>query len=571
MLAWRRLGDHGGMGLGMRRTCAFAIVTLSVAAVLVSAPQRWAAPGATAGPSWATATTPYAPSPLGEPGIPGEAPVTSVSGADEAWHNQDVTLAFSAQVPSGAVTAIQVRVDGGEVLESPGAACELVVAAPADHTGDGLRLVEFRAVDGDGDVEEWQSVTVKIDTRRPSADLLHAVGVMRTGTARIDFRVDDESPGAGAADVTIVLSTRSGRTVKTLRLKGQSAGADLAVRFRCDLPCGYYRIDMRARDLAGNPATPVAHTRLQVIRWMKLGSFGAAAISVGQRVDTRGSPVSRVDNLPHDKYGVRMYLSGGRLWNYPGGQARYGLQNLNTYRLTGDKFYFRRAAAQAQRLIDTHISVNGAWFYPLRFLRYRHSPVKNGEPMKPPWFGGMAQGGALSLMVRMYEITGEARYRTAAKATLSSFLHFGPSTAPWVVNLDSMNRLWIQEWPRLPLDYTYNGHMIALFGLHDYYSLTKDTLALVLFRAAASAALDYAPKFRRPGGISRYCLLHGTPNEKYHGVHITCLRHLANYTGEDAFRRWADVYLEDYSGSSGLQARQGEVDLLDLLSDQQSP
>ena len=252
-----------------------------------------------------------------------------------------------------------------------------------------------------------------------------------------------------------------------------------------------------------------------------------------------------------------MYVSGGRLWNYPGGQARYGLQNLNTYRITEDVFYLHRAAAQAQRLLATHISVNGAWFYPLRFSRYRHSKVNNGELMKPPWYGGMAQGGALSLMVRMYEVTGEARYLAAAKATLNSFLRMGPATGPWVVNLDGAQRLWIQEWPRLPLDYTYNGHMIATYGLHDYYSLTGDTLALLLFRAAASAALDYAPKFRRPGSISRYCLLHGTPNEKYHGVHISCLRHLAVsgrystsaasalavYSGEEAFRRWSEIYL----------------------------
>ena len=48
---------------------------------------------------------------------------------------------------------------------------------------------------------------------------------MLTCTARVDFRVDDKTPGAGAADVTIVFSTRAGRTVKTLRLKHQATGA----------------------------------------------------------------------------------------------------------------------------------------------------------------------------------------------------------------------------------------------------------------------------------------------------------------------------------------------------------
>jgi len=551
-----------------------AIVGLAFAFSLAALQQPyWAAPGAAESPSTAGPSFAFASALAGAPGIVGEAPVTTVAGADERWHNHDVALAFSAQVASGSVTAIQVRLDGGEVRETPGAACELKVAALADHSGDGPHLVEFRAVDEDGDVEEWKSVTVKIDTRRPSANLPHAVGVMQTCTARIDFRVDDEAPGAAAADITIVISTWDGRTVKTLRLKDQRTGTDLTARFPCDLPRGFYRVRLSARDAAGNPATSVGHTRLVVTRWMRLHSFGARMVGLGQLVYTTATPIPRVDSLPHDRHGVRMYLSGGRLYNYPGGQARYGLQNLNTYRLTGDAFYLHRAAAQAQRLLDTHISVGGAWFYPLRFTRYRHSKTNNGELMRNPWYGGMAQGQGLSLMVSMYEVTGEKRYLSAAKATLNSFLRKGPATGPWVVTLDGAQRLWIQEWPRLPLDYTYNGHMIATFGLFDYYRVTKDTTSLLLFRAAASAALDYAPKFRRPGGISRYCLLHGTPNAKYHGVHIACLRHLADYTGEEAFRSWAEVYLEDYSGPSGTQAREsGDVDLLDLLSDgQQSP
>jgi hypothetical protein len=159
----------------------------------------------------------------------------------------------------------------------------------------------------------------------------------------------------------------------------------------------------------------------------------------------------------------------------------------------------------------------------------------------------MAQGQVLSFMVRMYEATGESKYLSAAQATLYSFLSPGSAPGPWTVTFDGAHRLWIQEWPRLPLDYTYNGHMISTFGLYDYYRVTKDTLALLLFREAATAALDYAPKFRRPGSISAYCLLHGTPNAKYHMIHIDCFRYLRDFTGEADFARLADVYLGDYS------------------------
>jgi hypothetical protein len=337
------------------------------------------------------------------------------------------------------------------------------------------------------------------------------------------------------------------------------------VSFRCDLPRGFYRLRIEARDLAGNMAKTAARTRLVVTDWMRLRGFGARMVEPSQLVYTGGTPIARVDSGAHDSDGVRMYVSGGQLKNYPGGQARYGLKNLNTYRLTEDAFFLRRATAQAQRLLDTRVEYGLAWFYPQRYSRYRHSKSDNGELMRNPWYSGMAQGQVLSLFVGMYEATGEAKYLAAARATLYGFLYRGPASRPWVTTMDSGGHFWVQEWPRLPIDYTFNGHMISAFGLYDYYRVTKDSLALLLFRAAASTALDYAPRFRRPGGISRYCLLHGTPNAKYH--HITCLKHLYTYTGEDAFLRLAKAYLLDYTPPSGLQPDNDPSGLQDLLSD----
>ena len=481
----------------------------------------------------------------------GEPPVTTVVGADGLWHNHDVRLTFLALDDSGSVAGIQIRVDNGTMIDVPAAKYQMTLAAPADHGGDGRHFVEFRASDADGNVEEWKNATVSIDTRRPSTRTLHAVGVMRTATAKVGFRVDDGVPNGGSAEARIVISSWAGREVETLTVGHQIIGTDLVARFCCDLPSGFYRLRVEARDCAGNAATTVGRTRLVVTGWRHVHAFGARMVAPNDLAYVSGTPTPLVDSLPHDSEGVRMYVSQGKLRNYPGGQARYGLDNLNTYRLTGDAFFLGRATAQAQRLLDTRVSYGRAWFYPQRYSRYRHSKTNNGELMKNPWYSGMAQGQVLSFMVRMYEATGEDKYLSAAQATLYSFLSPGPASGPWTVTLDGAHRLWIQEWPRLPLDYTYNGHMISTFGLYDYYRVTKDTLALLLFRETATAALDYAPKFRRPGSISAYCLLHGTPNAKYHMIHIACFRHLHDFTGEAGFARLADVYLRDYSDVRG--------------------
>ena len=115
---------------------------------------------------------------------------------------------FVALDDSGSVAGIQVRVDNGTMIDVPAAKYQMTLAAPADHGGDGRHLVEFRASDADGNVEEWKNATVCIDTRRPSTRTLHAVGVMRTATAKVGFRVDDGVPNGGVGrgkDVTMHL------------------------------------------------------------------------------------------------------------------------------------------------------------------------------------------------------------------------------------------------------------------------------------------------------------------------------------------------------------------------------
>ena len=508
-----------------------------------------------------------------------QAPVTTVTGDDDLWHNQSVHLMFMAEGMTAAVTSIEIRIDGGETLQIPSATYECTIEAPSDHSDDGAHLVEFRALDAAGQVEEWRSVTVKIDTRRPSVTLLHSVGAMRSSTAIVDYRVDDETPGAGAADVTLSVETMSGRPVKTFILRHRNVGIGLSAKFRCDLPRGSYRVHLTACDLAGNKVAQGVDTRLVVTPWMRLHTFKVPMVSVGQLAYTTGTPLPLVDNAPHDARGVRMYRTlDGRLANYPGGQARFGLANLNSYRLTNNVFYLTRAIAQARRLLNTHVQVGTAWFYPQRYSRYRHAlSGDSGELMRNPWYSGMAQGQVISFMVGMYEATGQTKYKTAARYTLSSFLDLGPRSGPWVVNLDGSHRYWIQEWPKVPLDNTYNGFMISSFGLYDYYRLTKDTLALVLFRVAASTALDYAPRFRRPGHPSVYCLLHRETNLKYHFIHVACLRHLGDYTGDDRFRDMAALFFADYPGTKGSAPRGSTSDdpaaRVDLTSDalQQSP
>lgn len=473
-------------------------------------------------------------------------PLVTASGYG-GWHNRDVPVSFAGSDAASAVAFVQTRVDGGDITSTAGGRAGLTVAAPQDHSADGRHMIAFRAVDAAGNVGAWREVAVSIDTRPPTTKAPYEVGVKRSQTAVIPYAVADGAPSSGLTKVVLVVTTQSGRVVKRQTVAVPHSDAVRTAKVSLGVGVGFYRYKVLAWDAAGNAqsASPSSSGSLVVVRPTVTDSLGVRLVSGAALPYVNGSVLPKVDTGPHDAYGVRMYKIGSRLYNYPGGQARYGLANLNSYRITGDPFYLERATAQAMRLVQTHIEWSGAWYFPQPYTRDRHN--EPGELMRAPWYGGMAQGQAMSLFVGMYEATGDKTYLQAAQKTLYSFVKPGPaSQRPWTVTIDGSSHFWIQEWPRLPLDYTFNGHMISSFGLYDYYRVTGDTLALLLFRSAASTALDYAPRFRRPDSCSVYCLLHRIANTHYHEVHIDCLLQYYTLTGDPRFARMADLFRHDY-------------------------
>ncbi|TDQ05335.1 D-glucuronyl C5-epimerase family protein [Labedaea rhizosphaerae] len=249
-----------------------------------------------------------------------------------------------------------------------------------------------------------------------------------------------------------------------------------------------------------------------------------------------------------DSTGVRMVSVGGKLHNQPVSQGAYAVENLNSYRLTGDSAYLDIAVRNAQRLIDIHVVSDGAWYYP-----YDYDRVVVGSTsgtLHAPWYSGMAQGRALTAFVRLYQATGEEKWRAAADATFTSMRQAPQGTAPYAVHLDASHRLWLEEYPRYPVadsEKVLNGHIAALFGLFDYWQLTGNATALSLIRGAVETVrLTAMPEFRRIGASSRYSLQHNTPAGAYHQLHVQQLLGLLTYTHDPGFAAAAAAYRGDY-------------------------
>jgi D-glucuronyl C5-epimerase C-terminus len=279
--------------------------------------------------------------------------------------------------------------------------------------------------------------------------------------------------------------------------------------------------------------------------------FAATAYPIRSLVPTQWpyyttTIVPLVDTGVHDAAGVRMYRIGSTLYNHPVDQAQYAIALIYSYLASGNVAYLDRARAQAQRLIDTAVASRGAIYFPYPFNFARHGV--SADTMIAPWYSAMAQGQALTVFVRLFEITGDPAYRTAADLTFNSFKNPRAAGVPWTVLVNSAGYLWFEEYakdPRPP-DLTYNGHIFAIFGLWDYHRLTQDGDALLLLQGGLTTASRYYPNVRATNWISRYCLTHGVQNALYHAVHGTQFLTLYTLTGATEFARAADALNEDY-------------------------
>ena len=319
---------------------------------------------------------------------------------------------------------------------------------------------------------------------------------------------------------------------------------------------------------ASSSPTPAAADGASLPFQFKMNSYAVVDLPFIERPDSSSSKVPRIDTGTHDRYGVRMLRIDGKLYNYPGAAAGYGLRNINTYHVTGDTFYLQRAEAQAQRMIHIHTAAGAlaAWYYPNLYARDRHD--QRGELVEPPWYSAMAQGLVLSLFSRLSELTGVQKWRDAADHTFASYVRPGPCAGPYTVNVDSAGYYWLQEWPwpHMRPDDTLNGHIFSSFGLYDYYLLTADPTALALFRGALTTVEHYVPAFRNPGWISHYCLAHLACNAKYHQIHVELMLQLFTITQDLTFARFADLLENDYPEAGRLRQPAHRVRYLHRLS-----
>lgn len=254
------------------------------------------------------------------------------------------------------------------------------------------------------------------------------------------------------------------------------------------------------------------------------------------------------NNTALDDQGIPMFRDKktNKLYQHPVRLAHHTINNLTSYQMTKDPRYLENARKYTQRLADIAVIKEEAMFFPYEFDVYLHNIPT--EHMESPWYSGMAQGQALSAFVRMYQVTKEEKYLVWAHQVFESFKHLKRKNhKEWVVMVDQ-HYYWIEEYPLEEPTKVLNGYIFAIFGLYDYYQLTKNEEAKLLLQASLTTIYDHIALYRQKNDISLYGLKHDHQSMYYHTVHINQLQSLYRITGDPYFQEMSEIFHDDWYG-----------------------
>jgi len=194
--------------------------------------------------------------------------------------------------------------------------------------------------------------------------------------------------------------------------------------------------------------------------------------------------------------------------------SQYGLGCFERW-LAGDGEHWLAAAVEVGRHLVSSQEADGSWL--------NLAPLRHTFPLRAPWICAMAQGEGASLLVRLYQETGEDRFASAALGALGPMSR-PRSAAGACARLDGDP--WPEEYPTDPPSFVLNGAIFAWWGMRDVAVGLGDAAAAEAFEAGVNALARQLHRFDS-GWWSLYSLyphpLRPIASSFYHALHITQL------------------------------------------------
>jgi hypothetical protein len=171
------------------------------------------------------------------------------------------------------------------------------------------------------------------------------------------------------------------------------------------------------------------------------------------------------------------------------------------------------------------------WTYPFGFSKY---------DLKPGWTGAWAMGNILSALSRYYQISNDPVFLRLGQRAVKSF-HTGIENGG-ILAIDENANYWFEEYPSIPKNSVLNGHINGIFGLYDFWRVSKDSLAATLVEKGILTVMNNIEKYDS-GYWSYYDLKYShATNYYYHKiVHLSQMNVLYQISGIEIFH---DYYIK---------------------------
>lgn len=244
-----------------------------------------------------------------------------------------------------------------------------------------------------------------------------------------------------------------------------------------------------------------------------------------------------------DSCGFATINVNGRYYRQPMTHCNHALYYFNRYLENEDENDKLRFLALAQALIDNgkQVTIDGTqcvvWFYDFQVPGY--------PPHHIPWISAISQGRAISVLCRAFQMTHNDQFLNAALSATGPF-HFDCNSGGLIAK-DQEGNLYYEEYPFSGNSHhVLNGFITSLFGLHELYRVTGDTVVYKLFKQGIST-------LRKDNVLHRYDLGFWTtysqaPDKpmafKYQATHVIQMLELANITGDKYFKDTAHKWLQ---------------------------
>jgi hypothetical protein len=160
------------------------------------------------------------------------------------------------------------------------------------------------------------------------------------------------------------------------------------------------------------------------------------------------------------------------------------------------------------------------------------------KKLEAPWVSALAQGNAISALLRGHQLFGEKRYADCATKMFAALER--PLDQGGVHFVDRCGHDWFEEFPMDPPSHVLNGLVFTLWGILDFARATADDRAWAWWRSGVETLRAHLPDFDC-GFWSLYDLRYRELASLYYhwNVHIPQIDAMYGLTGEPSFERYA--------------------------------